>query len=179
MKVLDPAPSRRKPRHRRHTGPGGRARPRPGDDRPLAALGRFVPGLRHADQGPDHAGMQRSHRHQAQARDRQRQRTCSHDHFGDSPPKVRNRRRTSSWHRQMAAALCERLAEAADVAEELGNAGAVLRISRQSPRPATRDRRAVDDRRWADRIIAKSWLEEAGLLEVPETWDGFATAARR
>ena len=89
-------------RHGRHPGqrPGTRFGPR--DNRPLAALGRFRAGLRHAAQGPDHAGMQEGVGLQPQGRDRQRQRPAVAHHLGDP---VRRRSRHHHGVRQLAAAL--------------------------------------------------------------------------
>ncbi len=122
-------------------------------ERPLAALGRFRAGLRCSAQGPDHAGMQEGDRHHAQARDRQRQRPAVAHHLGDP---VRAPAPTSSWRSNNWPQLyVGSLADVGDVAEETRQGPG--RLLRRSPgRSATVeqqvDRRAVDDRRRADRL---------------------------
>ena len=67
-------------RPRCHSGHRTSARLCAGQDRALAALGRFRASLRPAAQGPDHGRMPKGDRYQARGRDHQRQR-----HPGASP----------------------------------------------------------------------------------------------
>ena len=137
-----------------------------GDDRPLAALGRFRAGLRRAAQGPDRAGMQEGARHQPQARDGQRQRPAVAHHLGDP---VGRRRRHHHGDRQLAAAL----------RRQPGRRRATWPRRSARPRAATTTSAkqvATVGNKWigvpftiGGGLIAyrKSWFEEVGLHDLP------------
>lgn len=119
---------------------------RPGDQRPLAALGRFRAGVGRAAQGAAHAGVQDGDRHHPQGRDRQRQRPAVAHHLGDP---VGHWRRPHHGVRQLAAALRNGPGRRRRSGRRARQGGRRLLRRLQAGRHGRQqvDRRAVDDRR--------------------------------
>ena len=140
----------------------------------------FVPASDAAAQGPRSRGVQEGPRHQAQARDRQRQRPAVAHHLGDP---VRHRRRHHHGDRQLAAALRRQRAPTSATwpRKSARRRAAIYDVSQGSRHGRQEvDRRAVDDRRRADRLSQIVARREVGLDKIfPETWEELREAGKK
>ena len=163
----------------RHPGQRAGAGLRPGDDRALAALGRFRAGLRRAAEGQDHAGMPEGARHQAHGRERSTPTTCRRASPRRSSPAPAP---TSSWRSTTGRSSMPRASP----------------TSATWPRRSARRRAAITTSPSRSRTVGNKWIgvpwcdrRRAGRLsqilarrgrattKFPETWDEYRAAGKK